>query len=105
MQRPYSPRPGSDYPRRSLDRLLILVGNDDGSDDPGRDHNHQTAKNDRAPFDADPMTLPAVAAAIDLSPQSRENEALPELPAAPLDVIRLTVGALHVEAAAAFPSR
>jgi hypothetical protein len=61
-------------------------------------HRGKCPENDVTPLNANPITMPAVAATVNLAVQNLEDEAFPEFPAASFDVIRLTAWALHGQA-------
>jgi hypothetical protein len=75
---------------------VIPAHDDNGRNHATGDREKQAGENDHAPFNADQVPLAAIAATVDLGAQKRVKEPLPELSAAPLHIIRLTVGTLHV---------
>jgi hypothetical protein len=76
--------------------LIQAVTDDHHRHDNSRNnHRGKGPEDDVTPFDANPITMPAVAATVNLAIQNIQDKAFPEFPAASFDVIRLTAWALH----------
>jgi hypothetical protein len=72
------------------------MANDHHGCDYARNNDHcKCPENYVTPLNANPVTVPAVAATINLSVEGGQDEPFPEFPPASLDVIRLTAWALH----------
>lgn len=74
---------------------LVITDQYHRRDHTRHNYSRQRPEDNVIPLYADPITMPAVAAAVNLGFQDMQNDAFPEFPPASFDVIRLTAWTLH----------